>query len=267
MNHAEAFRQLHRDPVLLRLANAWDAGSARILEMLGAPAVATTSAGVAWALGYPDGYKLPVQELIRVTANITRAIRIPLSVDVENGYADEPREVGRVLAPIFESGAVGINIEDGREAPSLLAAKIEQIKTTAEKLALDVFINARTDVYLHELVGADQRLDETIKRTKIYRDAGADGIFVPGLTEPHAIRSVVQATELPLNLLARAGLPDGTELSKLGVRRLSAGPALSAAAYQTAADLAKDFLETGSSANVLKNNMSYGQLQGLFKER
>ena len=267
MNHAEAFRQLHKNSSVLRLANAWDAGSARIVEMLGAPAVATTSAGVAWALGYPDGYKLPVQELARVTASITRAIRIPLSVDVENGYTDEPSEVGRVLTPVFESGAVGINIEDGREAPSLLAAKIEQIKMTAEKLAIGVFINARTDVYLQALMGEDQRLDETIARAKLYRNAGADGIFVPGLTEPNAIRAIVQATDLPLNLLARPGLPDAAELSKLGVRRLSAGSAISAAACQTVADLAKEFLETGSSASVLKNNMPYGQLQSLFKER
>src|SRR5215813_9447588 len=132
MNHAETFRQLHKDSSVLRLANAWDAGSARIIEMLGAPAVATTSAGVAWALGYQDGYKLPVQELARVTANIARTIRIPLSVDVENGYTDEPSEVGRILTPIFQSGAVGINIEDGKKDRSLLAAKIEQIKVTAE---------------------------------------------------------------------------------------------------------------------------------------
>lgn len=267
MTHAEVFRQLHKNSSVLLLANAWDAGSARIIEALGASAVATTSAGVAWALGYPDGYKLPVPELARVTANITRAIRIPLSVDVENGYSDEAGKVGDILTPIFESGAVGINIEDGREAPSLLATKIEQIKMTAEKRAFGVFINARTDVYLQGLVDEDQRLDETIKRAKLYRDAGADGIFVPGLTDPNAIRTIAQATDLPLNLLARSGLPMAAELSRLGVRRLSAGSAISAAACQTVADLAKEFLETGNSAAVLKNNMPYGQLQDLFKER
>jgi 2-methylisocitrate lyase-like PEP mutase family enzyme len=267
MNHAETFRQLHKNPSVLRLANAWDAGSARIIETLGAPAIATTSAGVAWALGYADGYKLPVPELARVTANIARVIRVPLTVDVENGYTDEPGEVGGILTPIFQSGAVGINIEDGRKDPSLLAAKIGQIKTTAKKLAIDIFINARTDVYLHALVAEELRIEETITRAKLYRDAGADGIFVPGLTEPDAIRAIVQATGLPLNLLARPGLPDAAELSKLGVRRLSAGSAISAAACQTTADFAKAFLETGNSADVVKNNMPYGQLQGLFQER
>lgn len=267
MNRAETFRLLHRNSAPLRLANAWDAGSARIVEALGAEAVATTSAGVAWALGYPDGYRLPVQELALLTASIVRAIRIPLSVDVENGYTDQASEIARNLGPIFESGAVGINIEDGQDAPSLLAGKIEQAKLTAGKLGLDVFVNARTDVYLQGLVPEGQRLEETIKRTRLYREAGADGIFVPSLTEPGAIRAIVESTDLPVNLLARPGLPDAAELAKLGVRRLSAGSAIAAAAWQTVADLTKDFLATGNSAGVLKNNMPYGHLQNLFKDR
>jgi len=267
MNYAEAFRQLHKNSTPLLLANAWDAGSARIIEMQGAKAIATTSAGVAWALGYPDGYKLPIEELTRVTANIARTIRIPLSVDVENGYADEVDDVGHVLTPIFESGAVGINIEDGKQAPALLAAKIERVKTTAGKLGIDVFVNARTDVYLQGLVREEQRLEETIKRAKLYRNAGADGLFVPALTEANPICAIVEATDLPLNLLARPGLPDAAGLGKLGVRRLSAGSTISAAACQIVADLAKDFLETGNSAGVLKNNMPYSQLQSMFKDR
>jgi len=267
MDRAETFRLLHRNSTPLLLANAWDAGSARLVEELGAKAVATTSAGVAWALGYPDGYKLPVQELVRLTASIARAIRIPLSVDVENGYTDQASEIDRNLGPIFESGAVGINIEDGKEAPSLLAAKIEQAKLTAEKRGIGVFINARTDVYLHGLVPEDQRVEETIRRTKLYREAGADGIFVPALTEPAAIRAVVASTDLPLNLLARPALPAANELGKLGVRRLSAGSTISAAAWQVVADLTKEFLATGNSDGVVKNNMPYGELQRLFQAR
>ena len=267
MRHAETFRRLHQNTSPLRLANAWDAGSARLVEELGAQAVATTSAGVAWALGYPDGNRMPVAELARITANIVRTIRIPLSVDVENGYTDDAAGIEGNLRPIFAAGAVGINIEDGKAPPALLAAKIEQAKRTAATLGVDVFINARTDVYLQSLVPEDRRQDETIRRIKLYRNAGADGIFVPALTAPGAIGAIVASTDLPLNLLAWPGLPDAADLAKLGVRRLSAGSSIAAAAWQVVADLTNDFLETGSSAGALKNNMPYGRLQDLFQDR
>src|SRR5262249_4050863 len=150
-------------------ANAWDAGTARLIESLGAKAVATTSAGVAWAHGYPDGDTLPVDRLIDTVAAITRVIRVPLTVDVEGGYAEDPAEVGKVIARVIEAGAVGINIEDGSGAPDLLARKIAAIKETAKRLGADLFVNARTDVYLRGLAPEGQRVAEVLARGKRYR--------------------------------------------------------------------------------------------------
>ena len=145
---ADTFRRLHAGPDLLILPNAWDAGSARIIETLGARAVATTSAGVCWSHGYADGHHLPVDFLITTVREITRVISIPLTCDFEGGYADDPATVGENVARIIDAGAVGINIEDGRAAPDLLAAKIAAVRKAADRAGVPLFINARTDVYL-----------------------------------------------------------------------------------------------------------------------
>lgn len=139
------FRQLHQQGVLL-LANVWDAGTARLVESLGAKAIATTSAGVAWSLGYPDGDALPIAKLADAVAGIARVLRVPLTVDCESSYSDDPATVADNIARLIDAGAVGINIEDGDQAPALLCAKIEQIRRTCARLGIDLFINARTDV-------------------------------------------------------------------------------------------------------------------------
>lgn len=198
---ATLFHGLHHGSAPLRLANAWDAGSARLIESLGAPAIATTSAGVAWAQGYPDGDKFPVRELAAVVAAITRVIRIPLSVDIEGGYANDPAGAGETVKAILDAGAVGINLEDGGDPPSLLAAKIERIKKTAAAKGVDLFINARTDVYLRGLVPEEKRLAESLARGKTYQAAGADGLFVPAVTQPAEIREIAAGAGLPLNVL------------------------------------------------------------------
>jgi 2-methylisocitrate lyase-like PEP mutase family enzyme len=136
LNIATTFREMHNNTTPLRLPNAWDAGGARIFEDLGAPAIATTSAGVSWALGYPDGDLLPVGLLADLTKHIVRVIRIPLSVDVEGGYTTDPKKVGETIKPVLDAGAVGINIEDGEGSPDLLAAKIEDVRRTAASLGL-----------------------------------------------------------------------------------------------------------------------------------
>ena len=265
-NLAKTFRDLHNPPSLLILPNAWDAGSARVFEDTGAKAIATTSAGVAWALGYPDGNVLPVEKLATVVASITKVIRVPLSVDVEGGYTDEPQKVAEKLKPIIQAGAVGINIEDGEGTPDLLVLKIEQVRKTADGLGVKLFINARTDVYLNDLGTPESRVDETISRAARYRTAGADGIFVPGLCESAAIKAIVPEVKIPLNVMAWPELPSAHELSKLGVRRLSSGQTISQVLWNHAAELAKKFLETGDSRIVSKNGMAYSKLQGLFTQ-
>ena len=265
--YAEAFRRLHAGPELLLLANCWDAGSARLIESLGARAIATTSAGVAWANGYPDGNLLPLERLIATVGAIVRVIQVPLSVDVEAGYSDDPVAVGELVAAVVGAGAVGINIEDGASPPGLLAAKIERAKQAATRSGVDLFVNARTDVYLGALVDEPVRLAETLARARRYRDAGADGLFVPKLIDPAEIREVVASAQLPVNLLTSPSLPPAAELTTLGVRRLSAGSAIAAAVWGRAAALASAFLADGSSEAPSQGPKPYAEMNALFSGR
>jgi 2-methylisocitrate lyase-like PEP mutase family enzyme len=145
MTSTNTFRALHHGNELLLLPNAWDPGSARLIESLGAKAIATTSAGLAWSRGYPDGDALPIEQLIKTVRDISRVIRVPLSIDVEGGYSDDPAVVARLVSGIIEAGAVGINIEDGAGSPDVLCAKIETARRSAARAGVDLFINvART---------------------------------------------------------------------------------------------------------------------------
>ncbi|OWJ68561.1 isocitrate lyase/PEP mutase family protein [Inquilinus limosus] len=259
----QQFRRLHQDGILL-LANAWDAGSARLIESLGAKAIATTSAGVAWAHGYPDGDALPFDLLVATTADITRILTVPLTVDSEGGYSDDPAAVGESIARLIGAGAAGINLEDGVGSPDLLCAKIAAIKGAAARSGQDVFINARTDVYLRGLAPEGGKVAEVLARAGRYRDAGADGIFVPGVTKPDEIRAIAADAPLPLNVMARPGLPGAAELAGLGVRRLSAGSGISQTVYAQIAGLARSFLVDGVSDPLVSGAMPYPEINALM---
>jgi len=263
-DHACAFRRMHQHG-LLTLPNAWDAGSARLIEMMGAPAIATTSGGVAWSHGYADGVDLPLPRLLASVEAICRAVQVPVTVDLENGYAHEPAAVGRNVAAVIDKGAVGINLEDGSDSPDRLCAKIMQARRAAVNCGIDVFINARTDVILRGLAHGDEAIDEIVARAARYRDAGADGLFVPGLVEPEAIARVVAEVALPLNLLARPGLPDTDGLKKLGVRRLSAGSTLLECLYGQLATMARSFIDRGCLPQP-SNGFDYARLNELFQQ-
>ncbi|TDV50005.1 2-methylisocitrate lyase-like PEP mutase family enzyme [Pseudomonas graminis] len=262
---AQTFRSLHHQSIVLRLPNAWDAGSARLFESLGATAIATTSAGVAWAQGYADGRVFPVDTAVSVAASIARLISVPLSVDIENGYSDDPQTVAENVRRVLEVGAVGINLEDGSDAPQLLARKIEAIKSMAANNGFDVFINARTDVYLASLVPEHARVEESLKRGHMYREAGADGLFVAALVDVEQIKAVVAGIDLPINVLARQGLPDAEALAQLGVRRLSAGSTITQTLWGQAEQLARGFLQEGRSEAVTEGSLTYPQIQALFE--
>ena len=180
---ATTFHQLHEGPEPLLLPNAWDAGSARLIESLGAKAVATTSAGVAWTHGYPDGDVLPVRMLVSTVVAIARAIRVPLTVDVEGGYSDDPAAVEETVARIVDAGAVGINIEDGSGAPDLLCLKIERAKRAGQHFGIDLFVNARTDVYLRGLAPEGKRSPRRWRAPSSIAMPAPSGIFVPGLRD------------------------------------------------------------------------------------
>ncbi|MCY1019085.1 isocitrate lyase/PEP mutase family protein [Pyxidicoccus sp. MSG2] len=264
--NAQVFRQLHTEGLLL-LTNAWDAGSARLMESLGSKAVATTSAGVAWAHGYADGDHLPVRLLAATVAEMTRVIRVPLTVDMEGGYSNDPAAVGETVAAVMEAGAVGINIEDGSEAPDLLCAKLEQVKRASARLGVDLFVNVRTDVFLRGLAPKERRVEEALKRAERYRAAGADGLFVPGVSDAADIRAIASAAKLPLNVMAVPGLPSPAELASLGVRRLSAGAGIAQAVFGRAAALATAFLKDGATASLAEGAMPYPQLNALMAAR
>lgn len=263
MTLLERFRSLHAGPELLVLPNCWDAGSARVIENLGARALATTSAGVAWAHGYPDGNLLPVEHLVFTVRSIARVLSVPLSIDIEAGYSDDLDKVGETAAAVLEAGAVGINIEDGGSPPEMLAAKIARIKQAAAKAGGDLFVNARTDVYLRGLAPAPQRVAETLARAKRYRDAGADGLFVPGLLTVEDLRAVAADAGLPVNVMAWPGLPSVAQLAELGIRRLSAGSAIAQAVWGHVARGATALLRDGRS-EPQEGAMPYGDLQALF---
>lgn len=267
MNKNSLFRELHgRIGRPLVLANVWDAGGARLVESLGAEAIATTSSGLAWSLGYPDGNALPIGLLIDAVERIIGVVNVPVTIDVESGYSDDPAEVVANLMPIFETGVVGINIEDGEDAPALLAKKIQAIKKATHARGLDIFVNVRTDVYLKALVPPDKRLSETLRRAEIYAAAGADGLFVPAVVAPNDIATITASTALPLNVLAVLGLPKLKDLADLNVRRLSAGSAMSLVAWERVASTTKRFLSEGDSEIFSRDKLDYGLMQKLFRE-
>lgn len=229
MNHdpqktkADAFRAMHHGSILL-LPNAWDVASARVVEQGGFGAVATTSAGVAFSLGYPDGQRISREEMLTVVSCIAAGVKVPVTADVEAGYGDRPEDAARTARDVLAAGAVGMNLEDAMGDPANplldLSLQVERVKAVRE---LPIVLNARTDVYLLEVGPAEKRYNEAIKRLAAYRDAGADCVFVPGLGDAETIGRLVKDLRCPVNILAGPGSPPVPELQKLGVARVSLG--------------------------------------------
>ncbi|WP_076411924.1 isocitrate lyase/phosphoenolpyruvate mutase family protein [Shewanella sp. UCD-KL12] len=231
----ETFHQLHVGTSPLVLVNVWDAASAMIVQASGAKALATSSASLAWSLGYADGGDLPVDALLFAVANIMRVSKLPVTVDIEDGYSDKPEEVVSLVAELVRLGVVGINIEDGEQSSELLVDKITAIR--ASSCCRQVFINARTDVYLRELVSHDGALDITKSRLKRYQAAGADCGFIPGIDAEDIALRLRSDLIMPLNfMLAGDHLAVSTHaelLLKQGVIRFSVGPGSFLDTYST----------------------------------
>jgi 2-methylisocitrate lyase-like PEP mutase family enzyme len=228
--YAETFRGLHRKGDPLVLFNAWDVATARAIAK-NSPAVATSSGAVASALGYADGENAPLDMVAGLVSRITASVSVPVSIDLEAGYGDTPDAAANSAAMILKAGAIGINIEDGLSggkrqlvSPDQHAAKIRAVRNTAQELGIDLFINARTDPFLLKFGSPDECLNEAARRAKMYADAGADGIFVPGLSDLALIERLVQLTPLPVNIMVTQGVPEIPDLARVGVRRVSLGP-------------------------------------------
>lgn len=258
------FHQLHQRGLLI-LTNVADATGARLVEQAGGKVVATSSAAVAWAHGYPDGNTLPLERLVSTVESIARVIKVPLSVDIEAGYSDDLGRVAEVIDAVIGAGAVGINIEDGAGTPELLARKIEVARQVAAKRDVKLFINARTDVYLKGLVPAEDRVAETLRRAALYQAAGADGLFAAGVTAAYEIEAICKGTSLPVNVLGFACLPSPEELQALGVRRLSAGSGIAEFLYGAMGSLVKSFLASGKLDSRDLKALTYGEVNGLLK--
>lgn len=243
------FYALHAGDAPLLLPNAWDAASAVLFQDARARAVATSSASLAWSLGWADGGVLPTQELLGAAGRMLRVLAVPLTVDIENGYSDDPAQVGLLAAQLARLGVAGINIEDGTQPPELLAAKVAAIRAATGPRGL--FINARTDVFLRGLAPAAEQPAMAVARAAQYRDAGADGIFMPGLRDAAQVKAITAQVALPLNLMAAPGMAPAAELFAAGMRRLSLGPAPAVAAY-------------GAARTRVQSVLSQGTLDGLY---
>jgi 2-methylisocitrate lyase-like PEP mutase family enzyme len=251
---AQLFRSLHDKSAPLLLPNAWDAASARIAEAAGAQAIATTSAGVAWSLGVPDGGYLDRDLVVGVVTRIVAAVNIPVTADIENGYAD----VADTVAAVVAAGAIGVNLEDGDLPPEEHCERIR----TARKIS-DLFINARIDTYLRGLGDPSTRLDATVERATACIAAGADGVFVPGVTDPETVSELATRIDAPLNVMAGPGAPTVAELTGLGVARISLGSAIAQAAYAIVQQSTVELLASGTYTAV-RDPLDYGTLNGLF---
>jgi len=225
MNRYEQFKQLHYQSTPLLIGNVWDVVSAKAFEQKGFKAIATSSAALARTMGYEDGEQIPFDLLLTMVKRIISNINIPLSVDMEGGYSRNIEQIIQNIESIYETGAVGINIEDSvkAEKPYMLSEDnfkkiLSSIKEVFERKNINMFINARTDAYVIKL---PDPLKETIKRLKAYELAGASGIFVPFLADKDEIKQIVESTTLPVNVFATPALPTFNELSELGVRRIS----------------------------------------------
>jgi 2-methylisocitrate lyase-like PEP mutase family enzyme len=245
---AVLFGALHRGAEILVIPNAWDAASAAIMADAGAKAVATSSAAVAWAHGYPDGDAVPFEVVARGISEIARVLDVPLTADIEGGYSDDLGKLADNIKAVIGAGAVGINLEDGARSPDLHARKIEAARKAADETGVKLFINARTDVYLRGLAEGHAAFTETVQRAQRYEAAGADGIFVPGAKDEDLIHRLADAIALPLNIMLLPGLAPAARLQALGVRRLSSATAPFRAAYATAGRAVADFLATGEAS-------------------
>ncbi|HXV31199.1 MAG TPA: isocitrate lyase/phosphoenolpyruvate mutase family protein [Sinorhizobium sp.] len=229
---ALAFAALHRKGTPIVLYNIWDAGSARCVAEAGAGALATGSWSVAAAHGFPDGQKIPLALLVEIAREIVAATDLPLSVDFEGAYSEDPAQGAANVAQLIDAGAVGINFEDqvvgkgGIHAIDRQVARIRAIRDMAERQGIPLFINARTDFFLQESDPARHAglLDEAIARAKAYAGAGASGFFAPGLADVDLIARLCAASSLPVNVMMKPGAPDLATLAAAGVGRVSYGP-------------------------------------------
>ncbi len=228
VDHAKSFRALHERNEILVLPGVWDALSARVFAAEGFPAIGTTSSGMAWSMGRTSGQELPWPTFLDACQRVAQSVSIPVSFDIEAGFGTSAEEICANVRNAIEVGACGINLEDGvnegiLQPEGLTVGTIKGIRKMCNEISYPLFINARTDVYLGGMPEGSNRLAETIRRGQLFAEAGADGLFAPGILDSREIQTVVNEVPLPLNVYALPGLPSAGELQDIGVRRVSVG--------------------------------------------
>jgi len=255
---------MHHGPGILVLPNAWDAASARIFEDAGFAAIATTSAGVANTLGYPDGERVPQREMFDAVRRIARVVSVPVTADLEAGYGD----AANTAHELIEAGGIGLNLEDAVSRvltdADEHAGRIRAVRRAGEEAGVPLVINARTDVYLLEYGAPETRFEETVRRANLYLASGADCAFVPGYFDADLIGRLATAIRGPLNILAVRGTPPAAELERLGVARVSTGSGPMRASTWFVRNIARDLKAHGSFTSYTDGAISYVDLNRLL---
>lgn len=268
---AQRFRELHHGGRLLVLPNAWDAASARIFETAGFPAVATTSAGMAWTVGRPDGERISRATMLQLVTHVTRSVKVPVSADLEAGFADTPSDFIETVRGAIVAGAVGLNVEDGTVDPARPLHDLRRQtdflragKRAARDAGIDVFLNARTDVFWRQVGDPATQLRLAIERCQAFVAAGADGVFLPSVSDPEAIRQLVKEIPAPLNVLAGAGTPGLKELEDLGVARVTFGSGPMRKMLAGLREFARNLGENGDFSPLTENAIPFDEVNRLF---
>lgn len=254
---------------MLVLPNAWDAGSARIFIAAGFTALATTSAGIAFSLGYPDGERISRDEMLAAVARITRRIAVPITADMEAGYGAAPREVAETVRRLIDAGAVGMNLEDRTEGKHLIdfALAVERVaaaRAAAAAAGVPLVLNARTDAFEAPELAPENRLIEAVRRGNAFRAAGADSVFVPFVGDRDTIEQLVQQIHAPLNILGTPNAPSLKEMAALGVRRITFGSAPMRATLGLVRRMAREWKEKGTYGTLEAYGIPFAELQQLF---
>ena len=261
-----AFRALHDGTATFIIPNAWDVVTARLFEEAGFPAVATSSAAVANALGFPDGNALDVDLHLAAIERIVRALGVPVSADVESGYSADTAALTDFITRLAATGVAGYNLEDVKRTGELypVAEAVERVRA-ARAAAPDVFLNARTDVYLEEIGAPESRFDATVERLRAFADAGADGVFVPGIMDAETIAKLAAAAPRPLNVLAGPKTPDRAALQALGVRRVSVGSGPMRRTLGVLREIAHELRDAGTFSYTREASVPYAELNAMMR--
>lgn len=265
--HARTFASLHISGSPLVLPNAWDVASARVVAAAGARAVATTSAGVAWAHGSADGNLLPRDSAVAAVAAIVRAVDVPVTADVEGGFGESATDVARTVAEVLEAGAVGVNIEDSMRPVAQQAVRLAAARAAADDASIPLFVNARIDTHRLGGVGTLAWFDETVERALAYAAAGASGIFVLGALEADVVRALVAASPVPVNVAYGPGTLTVGQLASAGAHRISAGSSIAEAAYSLAGEMAATMLGDSAAAPGPAPTLGWSALNALAEAR